>query len=136
MTKYDTMYMNMTEVLAAASVATRLKVGCLIVKDNLIMAEGFNGTPAGWATNVCEDDDGLTSDITVHAELNSLMKASRHGRATNGATLYCSHAPCNNCSKHILSAGIVRVVYKNTYRCSRGLDILLAGGVEVTQLQY
>ena len=135
MCKYDHMYMNIAYVLSDNSEALRAKVGCVIVKDRKIISEGFNGTPAGYKTNYCEDIfTGNTMWYTIHAEMNALMKAAREGHAVQGATLYTTLSPCKDCSKHIRAAGITEVVYGSDYRDTDGLDSLRELGVGVRKI--
>jgi dCMP deaminase len=134
MNKYERAYMKKAEAMAETSEATRLKVGCVIMKGTLPVTDGVNGTPPGHHTNVCEDSDGATSWYVVHAEMNALMKAARYGGVgTDGATLYSTHSPCPNCAKHIAAAGIKRVVYGAVYRDTTGLVALGALGVKVEE---
>lgn len=131
----DRMYMNMARELSQRSSCERLKVGALIVKDEQIISEGYNGTPWGWHTNDCEDGDGNTKDIVPHAEKNAITKlAKTGGPGAEGATLYCTHSCCFQCAIMIYQTGIDRFVYAKPYRKDRGLEFLRKGGVEVEEL--
>lgn len=141
MNKYDVAYMNCAEAFAQCSTSTRLKVGCVIVQDNNIVAEGLNGTPPGHLTNKCEDTSAKTSRDVVHSEMNAICKAAREGHSTKGATLYVTHSPCPDCVKHIVSAGINKVVFKHIYAPkdsksdgNEGIRLLFEMNVEVKQL--
>lgn len=126
--------MNMTEVFAKTSEATRLKVGALIVKDGGIISEGCNGSPKGYPTNVCETSEGITAAYVLHAEINCLNKLRRSPNTSTGATMFITHSPCLNCAINIVDAGIVKVFYKQAYRDREGENYLLTKGVEVEQL--
>ncbi|QDP62384.1 MAG: putative ComE operon protein 2 [Prokaryotic dsDNA virus sp.] len=129
MSDYSQMYMEMAEVAAKSSLANRLKVGSIIVKENTVISMGFNGTPKGWPTNVCEGPDGLTLPEVLHSEMNSLAAALRSGNSTKGATIYITHSPCDNCAKHLVAAGIEMVYYRYQYRCSKGIELLTKAGI-------
>lgn len=131
MDKYDLAYLEMAKIISKCSEAKRLKVGAIIVKDRCIVSEGLNGTPAGWYTNECEDETGLTKPEVIHAEENSILKAARTGRATNGSTLYCTHSPCKDCAKAIIGAGVIKVVYEVDYRCQGGVEMLKKANIDV-----
>jgi dCMP deaminase len=129
----DKTYMNMAIELSKLSYAKRKKVGCLIVKDTQIISEGFNGTPKGFP-NQCEtlsDTDIITKREVLHAESNAISKIARSTNSSEGSTLYVTTAPCYECSKLIIQAGIVRVVYKDLYR-DHGLSLLERAGVDIT----
>lgn len=131
----DLRYMRMATIWAENSYCQRRKVGALIVKDKMIISDGYNGTPAGFE-NVCEDDEsGLTKPYVLHAEANAITKIARSGNCSDGATLYVTTSPCIECSKLIIQAGIKRVVYNVEYRVTDGLDLLRRAGVEVVHLQ-
>lgn len=123
-------YMDTAERFARLSSATRLKVGSVIVKDHRIVSIGYNGTPAGW-DNVCEDQNNKTKPEVIHAEANAIIKLARDGESGNGATLFCTHAPCIDCAKLIFGAGIRKVFYRETYRSNDGVHFLLNSGVDV-----
>lgn len=131
----DWRYMRMAEIWAENSYCQRRKVGALIVKDKMIISDGYNGTPAGFE-NICEDDEsGLTKPYVLHAEANAITKIARSGNCSDGATLYVTTSPCIECSKLIIQAGIKRVVYHDKYRVTDGLDLLQRAGVETVHLQ-
>ncbi len=131
----DWRYMRMADIWAENSYCKRRKVGALIVKDKMIISDGYNGTPAGFE-NVCEDDEsGLTKPYVLHAEANAITKIARSGNCSDGATLYVTTSPCIECSKLIIQAGIKRVVYREKYRVTDGLDLLERAGVETVHLQ-
>lgn len=131
----DWRYMRMADIWAENSYCQRRKVGALIVKDKMIISDGYNGTPAGFE-NVCEDDEsGLTKPYVLHAEANAITKIARSGNCSDGATLYVTTSPCIECSKLIIQAGIKRVVYREKYRVTDGLDLLERASVETVHLQ-
>lgn len=132
--RYDRAYMKMAAEWARLSHCTRKKVGALIVKDGMIISDGYNGTPSGFP-NDCEDADGLTHWYVLHAEANAILKVARSTNNARGATLYLTHSPCKECSKLIMQAGIRRLVYRDAYKDTAGLDLLMAGGLLVTQLE-
>ncbi len=129
----DWRYMRMAMIWAENSYCQRRKVGALIVKDKMIISDGYNGTPAGFE-NVCEDEDGLTKAYVLHAEANAITKIARSNNNSEGATLYVTTSPCIECSKLIIQAGIKRVVYYEQYRVTDGLDLLKRAGVETVHL--
>jgi len=132
----DCTYMNMAAELSKLSHALRKKVGCLIVKDTQIISEGYNGTPSGF-DNACEYidhvDEMYTKPEVLHAESNAITKIARSTNSSSGSTLYVTLAPCFECSKLIIQAGIKRVVYKDSYS-KNGLDLLLKAGVKVENI--
>ena len=123
----------MALIWAENSYCTRRQVGALIVKDKMIISDGFNGTPSGFE-NVCEDDEGNTMPYVLHAEANAITKIARSGNNSDGATLFVTDEPCIECSKLIIQAGIRRVVYAREYRLHEGLDLLKRANVEVVHL--
>ena len=135
--RLDKTYMRMAEELAKLSYAERKKVGCLIVKDTQIISEGFNGTPAGF-NNSCEYYDHLheiyTKPEVLHAESNAITKLARSTNSSCGSTLYVTLAPCFECSKLIIQAGIKRVVFKDKYR-NNGIGILNKAGINTSQIE-
>jgi dCMP deaminase len=131
LTKYDKAYLKMAQVMAETSTATRLKVGCIIVKDNQILSDACNGTYPKCPTNTCEDAEGLTTKDVLHAEEQGILKAARNGRALNGSTFFITHSPCIPCAVKIIAVGACKVVYSTQYRCSEGLNKLLEAGVDV-----
>ena len=130
----DKRYLRMARIWAENSYCTRRKVGALIVKDKMIISDGYNGTPAGFE-NVCELDDGTTKPYVLHAEANAITKIAKSGNNSEGATLYVTTSPCMECSKLIIQSGIRRVVYSESYRLTDGIDLLKRAGVEVVFLE-
>lgn len=130
----DCRYLRMAQIWAENSYCKRRQVGALIVKDKMIISDGYNGTPSGFP-NVCENEEGLTFPYVLHAEANAITKIARSGNNSDGATLYVTDSPCIECAKLIIQAGIVRVVYARSYRLSDGIDLLREAGIEVCQLQ-
>ena len=129
-TKFDRSYLEMARVWARNSYCTRRQVGALIVKDRMVISDGYNGTPSGFE-NVCEDENGVTKPYVLHAEANAITKVAKSGNSSLGATMYVTASPCIECAKLIIQAGIRRVVYSEDYRSSDGLDLLRRAGVEV-----
>ena len=132
--RYDSAYLKMAQEWAKLSHCYRKRVGALIVKDRMIISDGYNGTPTGY-DNCCEDDKGDTLWYVLHAEANALTKIAKSNHNADGATLYITLSPCKECSKLILQAGINRVVYINGYKDSSGLDFLTESGIELTQIE-
>lgn len=132
MTKFDARYLEMAEIWAKNSYCKRRQVGALLVKDNMIISDGYNGTPSGFE-NVCEEN-GVTKPYVLHAEANAISKVAKSGNNSNGATLYVTASPCIECSKLIIQAGIRRVVYKDEYRLTDGVDLLRRAGIEVEKI--
>ena len=128
--KLDKRYIRMASVWAENSYCTRRQVGALIVKDKMIISDGYNGTPSGFE-NICEDDNGVTKPYVLHAEANAITKIARSSNSSNGATMYVTASPYIECAKLILQAGIKRVVYSEKYRLEDGLELLKRAGVEV-----
>ena len=129
----DKRYMRMATIWAENSYCQRRKVGALIVKDKMIISDGYNGTPAGFE-NVCEDEHGLTKPYVLHAEANAITKIARSNNSSEGATLYVTASPCIECSKLIIQAGIKRVVYAEKYRLEDGINLLKRANIEVIYL--
>ena len=129
----DLRYLRMARIGAENSYCERRKVGALIVKDKMIISDGYNGTPAGFE-NVCEDENHLTKPYVLHAEANAITKIARSGNNSEGATLYVTDAPCIECSKLIIQSGIKRVFYARQYRLTDGIDLLQRAGIEVHYL--
>ncbi len=129
----DLRYLRMAEIWSENSYCTRRKVGALIVKDKMIISDGYNGTPSGFE-NVCEDENNVTKPYVLHAEANAITKIARSGNNSDGATLYVTDAPCIECSKLIIQSGIKRVIYSRSYRMTDGVDLLRRAGIEVLQL--
>ncbi|HIR95182.1 MAG TPA: dCMP deaminase family protein [Candidatus Coprenecus stercorigallinarum] len=129
--QFDRSYLEMARVWARNSYCTRRKVGALLVKDRMIISDGFNGTPAGFE-NICEDPaTGKTKPYVLHAEANAITKVARSGNNSEGATLYVTDAPCVECAKLIIQAGIRRVVYLIEYSVRDGIELLRRAGIEV-----
>lgn len=131
----DQRYLRMARIWAENSYCTRRQVGALIVKDKMIISDGYNGTPSGFP-NVCEGEDGLTLPYVLHAEANAITKIARSGNNSDGATLYVTDAPCIECAKLIIQAGIKRVIYNRAYRLTDGIDLLGQAGIEVKQVDF
>ena len=131
--KYDKAYLRLAESWAQLSQCNRKKVGAIIVKDEIIISDGFNGTPAGF-DNCCENDEGLTHWYVLHAEANAILKVAKSTNNCKGATLYLTHSPCRDCSKLVLQSGIKRVVYKEAYKDPSGIDFLGNAGVEMVHI--
>lgn len=132
-TVLDRRYLRMAAIWAENSYCNRRKVGAIIVKDKMIISDGYNGTPAGFE-NVCEDDGGATKPYVLHAEANALTKVARTHNSSDGATLYVTSSPCLECSKLIIQSGIRRVVYSEKYRLEDGLELLKRAGIECLHL--
>lgn len=130
----DSRYLRMARIWAENSYCERRKVGALIVKDNMIISDGFNGTPSGFE-NVCEDEEGKTKSYVLHAEANAITKVARSGNSSDGATLYITASPCIECAKLIIQAGIKRIVYSELYRFHDGIDLLNRAGIECVLLE-
>lgn len=130
----DRRYLQMARIWAENSYCVRRQVGAIIVKDSMIISDGFNGTPSGFE-NVCEDEEtGRTKPYVLHAEANAITKVARSNNSSLNATLYVTAAPCLECAKLIIQAGIKRVVFNELYRLCDGLDLLKRAGIEVVQL--
>ena len=126
----DYRYLRMARIWAENSYCRRRQVGALVVKDKMIISDGYNGTPSGFE-NVCEDETGTTFPYVLHAEANAITKLARSSNNSDGATLYVTASPCIECSKLIIQAGIRRVVYAEKYRLTDGVDLLEKAGVKV-----
>jgi len=133
--KYDKAYLKMALEWGKLSHCKRKQVGALIVKDRMIISDGFNGTPTGF-DNCCEDERGATKWEVLHAEANAILKVASSTQSAKEATLYITLSPCTQCSKLIHQAGIKRVVYANAYKDPSGLDFLKKAGVSLTYLPY
>ena len=133
--KYDRAYLKMAYEWGKLSHCKRKQVGALIVKDRMIISDGFNGTPTGF-DNCCEDKDGITKWEVLHAEANAILKVAASTQSTHGATLYITLSPCIQCSKLIYQAGINRVVFANKYKDTSGIDFLEKAGVKIMHLPY
>ena len=132
-TKRDYLYMRMARTWAENSYCVRRKVGALLVKDQMIISDGYNGTPSGFE-NICEDENNVSKPYVLHAEANALTKVARSNNSSNGATLYVTASPCLECSKLIIQSGIKRVVYRDEYRLTDGIDLLRRAGIEVERV--
>ena len=129
----DKRYIRMAQIWAANSYCNRRKVGALIVKDKMIISDGYNGTPAGFE-NICEDENGLTKPYVLHAEANAITKIACSNNSSKGATMYVTTSPCIECAKLIIQAGIKRVIYSEKYRLEDGLDLLRRANIEVVYI--
>ena len=129
----DKRYIRMAQIWAENSYCNRRKVGALIVKDKMIISDGYNGTPAGFE-NVCEDENGLTKPYVLHAEANAITKIACSNNSSKGATMYVTTSPCIECAKLIIQAGIKRVIYSEKYRLEDGLDLLRRANIEVVYI--
>ncbi len=126
----DRRYMRMARIWAANSYCQRRKVGALLVKNQMIISDGYNGTPSGFE-NCCEDENNVSKAYVLHAEANAITKVARSGNSSDGATLYVTASPCIECAKLIIQSGIRRVVYGEEYRIMDGVNLLRRAGVEV-----
>ena len=131
--RYDKAYLKMANEWAKLSHCKRRQVGALIVKDKMIISDGYNGTPTGFE-NCCEDDEGYTKWYVLHAEANAILKVASSTQSTRGSTLYVTLSPCTNCSKLIFQSGISRVVYITEYKDRTGIEFLIKSGVKVEQI--
>lgn len=129
----DKRYLRMASIWSENSYCKRRQVGALIVKDKMIISDGYNGTPSGFE-NVCEDENNVTYPYVLHAEANAITKIARSNNNSEGATLYVTDSPCIECAKLIIQAGIKRVVYSRQYRLDDGIQLLKKAGIEVTFL--
>lgn len=132
--QFDRSYLKMAAVWAQNSYCQRRQVGALIVKDRMIISDGYNGTPSGFE-NQCEDENGVTKPYVLHAEANAITKVAKSNNSSDGATLYITSSPCVECAKLIIQAGIVRVVFSNEYRITDGLDLLRRANIEVVYIK-
>ena len=131
--QFDKSYLTMAGVWAENSYCQRRKVGALIVKDRMIISDGYKGTPCGFE-NVCEDENGITKPYVLHAEANAITKVAKSNNSSDGATLYVTAAPCVECAKLIIQSGIKRVVYRDSYRITDGLELMERAGIELLQI--
>jgi len=131
--KYDHAYMRMAFEWAKLSHCERKQVGALIVKERMIISDGYNGAPTGF-DNCCEDEDGKTKWMVLHAEANAILKVAASTQSCKGATLYVTLSPCRDCSKLILQSGIIRIVYAHAYKDLSGVDFLKQSGIEVIHI--
>lgn len=132
--KYDKAYLRIAKEWGQLSYCKRKQVGAIIVKDRMIISDGYNGTPSGFE-NCCEDDENLTKWYVLHAEANAILKVARSTQSCEGATLYITLSPCKDCSKLIHQSGIKRVVFHEQYKDTSGVDFLKKAGVEVELLE-
>lgn len=130
----DCRYLRMAQIWAENSYCKRRQVGALVVKDKMIISDGYNGTPSGF-DNICEDETNTTYPYVLHAEANAITKLARSSNNSDGATLYVTASPCIECAKLIIQAGIKRVIYGEEYRLSDGLDLMRKAGIEVVLLE-
>lgn len=129
----DIRYLRMARIWSENSYCRRRKVGALIVKDKMIISDGFNGTPSGFP-NICEDEEDITYPYVLHAEANAITKVARSNNSSEGSTLYVTASPCMECAKLIIQSGIRRVVFSELYRIIDGIELLRRAGVEVVHL--
>ncbi|MEO6346926.1 MAG: dCMP deaminase family protein [Aquaticitalea sp.] len=132
--RYDKAYLRMAQEWGKLSHCKRKQVGAIIVKDRMIISDGYNGTPSGFE-NYCEDEDGYTKWYVLHAEANAILKVASSTQSCKGATLYLTMSPCRECSKLIHQAGIVRVVYREGYKDNSGLQFLEKAGIELQLIE-
>ena len=132
--KLDGRYLRMARVWAENSYCKRRQVGALVVKNKMIISDGYNGTPSGFE-NMCEDEQGVTHPYVLHAEANAITKLARSSNNSDGATIYITASPCIECAKLIIQAGIKRVVYGEKYRLTDGIELLEKAGIEVVYLE-
>lgn len=130
----DLRYLRMAYIWAENSYCKRRQVGALLVRDRMIISDGYNGTPCGFENN-CETEDGVTLPYVLHAEANAITKVARSNNSSESSTLYVTTSPCMECSKLIIQAGIKRVVFSEMYRIADGIDLLQRSGVECVHLQ-
>ncbi len=130
----DQRYLKMADIWAQNSYCNRRKVGALLVKDKMIISDGYNGTPSGFE-NECEDENNKTKSYVLHAEANAITKVAKSGNSSLGATLYVTSSPCLECSKLIIQAGISRVVFTENYRLEDGINLLKRANIEVEQIE-
>jgi len=131
--KLDKRYLQMARIWAENSYCERRKVGALIVKDKMIISDGYNGTPSGFE-NICEDENEKTKPYVLHAEANAITKVAKSSNSSEGATLYVTASPCIECSKLIIQSGIKRVVFVEKYRKTDGIELLKRVGIEIVHL--
>jgi dCMP deaminase len=131
--QFDLRYIQMARVWAKNSYCKRRQVGALLVKDKMIISDGYNGTPSGFE-NDCEDESGQSKPYVLHAEANAITKVAKSNNSSDGATLYITDSPCMDCAKLIIQAGIIRVVYKDEYRITDGIELLKKAGIEIIKI--
>jgi dCMP deaminase len=130
----DCRYLKMAQIWAENSYCKRRKVGAILVKDKMIISDGYNGTPSGFE-NICEDENDVTKPYVLHAEANAITKVAKSNNSSEGATLYVTSSPCLECAKLIIQAGIKRVVFTEKYRIEDGLKLLQRVGIEMVHLE-
>ncbi|KOH46894.1 deoxycytidylate deaminase [Sunxiuqinia dokdonensis] len=130
----DQRYLKMANIWAQNSYCKRRQVGALLVKDQMIISDGYNGTPSGFE-NICEDENNVTKPYVLHAEANAISKVAKSNNSSEGATLYVTSSPCMECSKLIIQAGIKRVVFTDNYRLENGINLLRQANIEVVQVE-
>jgi dCMP deaminase len=131
--QFDLRYIQMARIWAKNSYCRRRQVGALLVKDRMIISDGYNGTPSGFE-NECEDENGQSKPYVLHAEANAITKVAKSGNSSEGATLYITDSPCLDCAKLIIQAGIKRVVYGDEYRITDGIKLLEKAGIEIVKI--
>jgi dCMP deaminase len=131
--QFDRRYLEMARIWAKNSYCKRRQVGAILVKNRMIISDGYNGTPSGFE-NICEDESGATKPYVLHAEANAITKVARSNNSSEGATLYVTTSPCIECAKLIIQAGIKRVVFYDKYRIEDGLDLLKKANIEILHL--
>jgi dCMP deaminase len=131
--QFDLRYIQMARVWAKNSYCKRRQVGALLVKERMIISDGYNGTPSGFE-NECEDEDGNSKPYVLHAEANAITKVAKSNNSSDGATLYITDSPCMDCAKLIIQAGITRVVYGDEYRITDGINLLEKAGIEIVKI--
>lgn len=131
----DQRYLKMAAIWSLNSYCKRRKVGALLVKDKMIISDGYNGTPSGFE-NICEDENNQTKPYVLHAEANAITKVAKSGNSSDGATMYVTSSPCLECAKLIIQAGIKRVVYMENYRSADGINLLTRAGIEVRNVEF
>lgn len=131
----DIRYIRMARIWSENSYCVRRQVGALIVKDKMIISDGYNGTPAGFE-NICEDEGGKTKPYVLHAEANAITKVAKSANSSEGATLYVTASPCIECAKLIIQAGIMRIVYCDDYHSEDGLNLLRRVGIETVKIAH
>ena len=132
---FDKRYLEMARIWAKNSYCKRRQVGALIVKDRMIISDGYNGTPEGFE-NICEDENNKTKPYVLHAEANAITKVAKSNNSSDGATLYITTSPCMECAKLIIQSGIRRVVFCDNYRSDDGIHLLKRAGVEILFLEF
>jgi len=133
--QFDKRYLQMAKIWAENSYCNRRKVGALIVKDRMIISDGYNGTPSGFENN-CEDEDNKTKPYVLHAEANAITKVAKSNQSSQGATLYVTSSPCLECAKLIIQSGITRVVFSEIYWVQDGINLLERAGIDVLYLEF